>query len=277
MAKVTYKAGRLTLAKSLSAFLDGQEANAESWRWFDEGLGWSKARMYAHGEDCISEEIQSKIAGWLIRRKAGEPWAYILGWVVWRGRRFCVTPATLIPRPETEMVLESALELARLIGAKHVVDVGTGAGILGISLALESSLVVTATDISCEALAVAKQNAKAHDAKLCWVQGNLLEPVANPIEMVISNMPYIPIGHAGELQREIAFEPRTALFAGDMGMELINKLLIQGFQRNAKGIILEIGSEQGEELKSRAKQIGWQNVEIKKDIAGHDRVIVATN
>jgi len=271
----SFISARRSLAKRLSGFLSDVEADAESWRWFEEGLGWGRARLIAHGEEIVSEGVENQLDTWFGRRSQGEPWAYILGWVIWRGRRFRVSPATLIPRPETELVFETSVQLAKQIGAGRVVDVGTGTGILGITLALDTSLSVTATDISEEALAVAKQNALELGADLNWTCGDLLTPVADPIELVVSNPPYVDREDEASLQRELSFEPGTALFASDHGMETVTRLLKQCFERNVKGLVVEIGSGQGDALKSRAAEIGWQTVEVKQDLAGHDRVLVA--
>jgi release factor glutamine methyltransferase len=267
----------MALALRLKGFLPEPEARAESWRWFEEGLGWGKARILGFGEERISEDAQCQIEAWLERRSLGEPWAYILGWAVWRGRRFFVTPATLIPRPETELVLETALRLAKQNGALDVVDVGTGSGILGIAMALEAKLDVTATDTSQDALDVAKKNAKEHNVELGWAQGCLLEPVAGPIDMVVSNLPYVDPRTKTGLQRELAFEPAIALFANDDGMGQIKKLLLQAHKRRVKCLVMEIGAGQGAELMSTAFNVGWQNIEIKQDMASHDRVLVVSS
>ena len=273
--KQNFISARRSLAKRLSGFLPGAEADAESWRWFEEGLGWGRARLVAHGEELVPEDLENQLDAWFGRRSQGEPWAYILGWVIWRGRRFRVTPAALIPRPETELVFEAALRLAKQIGASRVVDVGTGTGILGITLALDTSLDVTATDISEEILAVARQNALELNAKLNWVCGDLLTPVADPIELVVSNPPYVDPEDEMSLQPELSFEPQSALFASDHGMETITRLLKQCLERNAKGLVLEIGAGQGDALKSRAAEMGWQTIKVKQDLAGHDRVLIA--
>jgi release factor glutamine methyltransferase len=267
---------RRALAKRLSSFLADFEANAESWRWFEEGLGWGKAVMAARGEEPAPKEIEDQLDAWFSRRKQGEPWAYILGWTTWRGRRFCVTPATLIPRPETELVLEAAVRTAKQIAAKRVVDVGTGAGILGVALALETALDVTATDVSTEALAVAKQNAHEHNARLTFACGDLLAPVSGSIDLIVSNPPYVDPEDAMTLQRELSFEPKLALFAPDGGLGVATRLLGQGFERNAWGLVMEIGAGQGDALRARATEMGWQTVKIEQDTAGHDRVLTAT-
>jgi release factor glutamine methyltransferase len=271
----SFTSARRALAEKLSLFLNHNEANAESWRWFEEGLGWGRARIIAHGEELVTEDIENQLAVWLDRRARGEPWAYILGWTTWRGRRFNVTPATLIPRPETEFVLESAIELAVQIGARRVVDVGAGAGILAVTLALETNLDVTATDISPKALAAAKQNAREHGVNITWLSGDLLASVPDPVDLVVSNPPYVDPKDKATLQRELFFEPAEALFAPDRGLEVITRLLEQCFERKARGLVIEIGSGQGDELSLRASKIGWQVIEIKQDTAKHDRVLVA--
>ena len=276
MPSQSVSSARRDLAKSLSAFLSKDEASAESWRWFDEGLGWNKARIIAYGDEPIDEQAKSQIEAWCNRRETGEPWAYILGRAIWRGRPFRVTPATLIPRPDTELAFEAALRLAGQLGVKRVVDVGTGCGILAITLAIEAPhLYVAATDISMDALAAASQNAADHSVHIEWACGHILEPLSDPIDMVVSNLPYIcPEGESG-LQRELSFEPREALFAADGGMGAITELLKQGAERQVKGLVAEIGSGQGGELLSRTLGFGWKTAETKQDMAGHDRVLIA--
>jgi release factor glutamine methyltransferase len=267
---------RRALAKGLSRFLTDTEASAESWRWFEEGLGWGKAKLAAHGEEPISKEAEDQLDGWFNRRKQGEPWAYILGWATWRGRHFCVTPATLIPRPETEIVFEVAARVAKQIAVARVVDVGTGTGILGVTLALETKLDITATDISEEALAVARQNAQEHNARLTFACGDLLGPISSPVDLIVSNPPYVDPEDEPRLQRELTFEPRMALFAPDHGLGIATRLLKQCAERNARGLVMEIGAGQGDALRDRAMEAGWQTVKIERDTAGHDRVLTAT-
>ena len=275
MPSHNFCSAREALAERLSLFLDREEAKSESWRWFDEGLGWGRARLFAHGEEPMPNDIQAKLATWFERRKRGEPWAYILGWSLWKGRRFIVTPATLIPRPETEQVLEEAFRLSHIISAEKLVDVGTGTGILAITIALESGLSVSATDISNDALEIARQNALMHAVNIDWSVGDLLEPIAGAIDMVVSNPPYIDPGNEKTLQRELGFEPRVALFSTGKGMDVATRLLGQCLERGVRGAVLEIGAGQGGELESRAFDMGWATVAIKQDMAKHDRVLIA--
>src|SRR5512143_974406 len=129
---------RLDLASALAVFLDPEEAHAESIRWFEDGLGRSRSWMAAHGSEPVPDAVRRQVGAWVRRRRSGEPWAYILGWTLFRERRFKVTPDTLIPRPETELLVEAALDVGRRLGVDRCVDVGTGSGIIAASLALET-------------------------------------------------------------------------------------------------------------------------------------------
>jgi release factor glutamine methyltransferase len=146
---------------------------------------------------------------------------------------------------------------------------------LGISLAIETKLQVVATDISKEAIEVAKCNAKELGTHIEFACGDLLEPVVGPIDLVVSNPPYVGLGDEPNLQRELFFEPRTALFAPSDGTGIAARLLKQCFDRGAKGAVVEIGAGQGGCLKSLALDMGWRSVEIEQDLAKHDRVLVA--
>ena len=271
----TYSDLRQSLRASLADFLTPEEANAEASRWFVEGLGHDASWFYAHGTDPVPDGERHQIGDWLERRMKGEPWAYILGWTSWRGHRFETGPGTLIPRPETELVLEAALEVGKRLGVLHAVDVGTGTGILGITLALETDWAITATDISQKALVVAQRNALALGAKLQFRSGDLLGPVPDPVGLVVSNPPYVDPADRPGLQRELSFEPEMALFAPDRGLAIATELLRQGRVRSAPGCVLEIGAGQGAELKLRAEAMGWKRVLVHRDFAGHDRVLVA--
>ena len=222
-----------------------------------------------------AEEVRTLGLGGVARRREGEPWSYILGWCEFRGRRFRVTRDTLIPRPETELVLEAALEVGRRLKVLHACDVGTGSGILAVCLALETDWQVTASDISAGALAVAEANAAQLGARVTFRRGDLLAPMADPLGLVVSNPPYVDPADAPGLPRELSFEPPTALFAPDRGLALATAILQQARRRGAPGCVLEIGSGQGSELQARAQAAGWKRVVVHQDLAGHDRVLMA--
>ena len=271
----TYRQLRLDLSAALAEFLDPSEARAESVRWFEEGLELTRSWMAAHGGELAPESARRQLSAWVRRRKTGEPWAYILGWCLFRDRRFLVTRDTLIPRPETDLLVEAALELGKRLGVERCVDVGTGSGIIAASLALETEWQVSASDLSPGALDVARENAVALGAKVAFFEGSLLDPVPDPLGLVVANLPYVDPADEPSLQPELAFEPASALFAPDRGLSLSAKLLKQARTRQAPACLLEIGAGQGGELCRRALGAGWSKAMVHQDLAGHDRVLVA--
>lgn len=271
----TYLQLRLDLAAALALFLDPEEAHAECIRWFEEGLDLSRSWMAAHGAEPVPAGVRRKVSAWVRRRRKGEPWAYILGWSLFRERRFKVNRDTLIPRPETELLVEAALDVGRRLKVDRCVDVGTGSGIIAISLALETDWALTASDLSPGALAVARENAQALGATVQFQEGSLLDSVPEPLGLVVANLPYVDPADQPSLQRELAFEPASALFAPDRGLALSGALLAQAHGRKAPACLLEIGAGQGGELCRRALGIGWHKAMVHQDFAGHDRLLVA--
>ena len=265
---------RSQIQARLSAFLPRAEAEAEAWRWLVEGFGRDMAWLLAHGEEPVPEESLAKIEGWMKRRSQRQPWAQILGWSEWRGWRFEVTPDTLIPRPETELVLEAALDVGRRLGIHHACDVGTGTGILGICMALETDWKIVATDLSRKALRVARRNAEVLGARLQFKEGDLLGPVPDPVGLVVSNPPYVDPADRSTLQPELSHEPESALFAPERGLGTAVRLLREAHVRSAPAIVLEIGAGQGQELATRARTVGWRKTMIHKDFSSHDRVLI---
>ena len=272
---LTYAELRRDLATQLARFLPIEEALAESWLWLEDGLGWDRARLVARGDTAVPEPDRDRIDQWLRRRREGEPWAYLLGWSLFRQRRFKVTPDTLIPRPETELLVEAALDVGRRLGVDRCVDVGTGSGIIAVSLALETTWTVSATDVSPGALTVAQENAKALGAAVAFHSGSLLEPLPDPLGLVVANLPYVDPADRPHLQRELGFEPPSALFAPDRGLQLSTDLLGQARTRQAAACLLEIGAGQGGELCRRALGLGWGKAMVHQDLARHDRVLIA--
>ena len=189
-------------------------------------LGRPEAWALAHPETTVDAERQATFAEWVRRRLAGEPAHYIVGSCPFWGREMIVTPAVLIPRPETELIVERVLALT-LRPPTRVLDVGTGSGCLAVTLALElTDATVTATDESPAALAVARRNAARHGARVALACGDLAAHLAGGFDLVVANLPYIPDGEIASLPRDVReFEPHTALAGGADGADLLRHLI----------------------------------------------------
>ena len=215
------------------------------------------------------------------RRVEGEPIQYITGVQEFYGLALAVTPAVLIPRPETELLVEAVLGRLPRAGVLRVADVGTGSGAIAIALAWHlAEARVVAIDCSAEALVVARRNAAAHgvEERIEFVEGDLLGGLAAgaPLDAVVSNPPYIPEDDRAGLERQVReFEPGLALFAGQDGMAMYDRLLPQAWARLQPGglLALEIGAGQREAV---ARRLGaWAGVQFLEDLRGIPRTVLA--
>jgi release factor glutamine methyltransferase len=214
------------------------------------------------------------------RRKGGEPIQYITGEQEFYGLPFRVTPAVLIPRPETEHLVEKVLGLAKLFSSPRIVDIGTGSG--AIPVALVRHLVhsqITAVDLSTAALDVARENARRNgvEERIRFLEGDLLAPVAGEqFEIVVSNPPYVPEGDRASLSVEVReHEPALALFAGEDGLAVYRRLIPQAFAVLVPGgfLALEIGYGQAEAVCGLLTGAGFVEVETAADLQGIARVV----
>lgn len=273
-AGITWAQLRRELAFRLQDLMDPVEATAEASRWLGEGFGLDRARLATRGTHPVPSEDLRRVEGWLNRRLAGEPWPMVLGWTAFRGRRFAVRAGVLVPQLESEAVVTAALELGRELGIRRCVDVGAGAGNIGLSLALETGWELTLTEIDPAALGLVEENAARLGARVRTLLGDLLDPVPDPLELVVANMPFVPESRAWDLQREFRFEPaHTMLSPGGIG--LAARLLDQAFGRGARACIVEIGAGQGEALRCSVLESGWPRVAVDRDAHGQDRLIQA--
>ena len=186
-------------------------------------LGKDRTFLHAHPEFDLSDAVLAKINAAVARRALGEPLAYILGFKEFYGRNFTVTHDTLIPRPETEALIE----VIKSLKPRKILDVGTGSGCIAVTLALElPETEVDAVDISLKALAAARENAENLGAKVDFYQSNLLEKVDGQYDLIVANLPYVDASWDW-LGPELDFEPQTALYAEDGGLALIKQLIEQ--------------------------------------------------
>jgi release factor glutamine methyltransferase len=210
---------------------------------------------------------------YLHERLQGKPTQHITGVQEFYGREFRVTPDVLIPRPETEHVIEAGLKL----DARNVVDIGAGSGAIAVTLALETGARVVATDISVPALKVAAANGRTLGARVQWLACDLGSALAGgSFDLVVSNPPYVAARDKGTLQREVRdYEPEVALYGGDDGLDVYRRLVPEAERLlSPEGwLVMEIGHDLGDAV--RGMLGAWRNVEIRKDLASLPRVIVA--
>jgi release factor glutamine methyltransferase len=247
-------------------------------------LSSDRAYLFAHPERKLSTEEESRYEAALAERVRGVPAQYITGHQEFWGMDLIVTPAVLIPRPETEHVIETVLELcsAEVRSPKskvRIVDVGTGSGCIALALAKElPHAEIHATDISPGALEIARANAARHqlDRRIHFRQADLLGGLKRDFDFVVSNPPYVGDAEEDQVQLEVRkFEPRNAVFAGPKGTEVIARLIPQARQRLRPGgwLIMEISGTIAEEVRKLLE--GWEEVAIKPDLQSIPRVVQA--
>jgi release factor glutamine methyltransferase len=244
--------------------------------------GANRAWLIAHEDEAIAASIAAALGDLLRRRLAGEPMQYIAGEAEFFGLPFVVNRDVLIPRPETEHLVEKAIALAQSFAQPRIVDVGTGSGAIPVALACElPSALITATDISASALDVARGNAERNDVtdRVRFLDGDLLEPVAGEqFEIVVSNPPYVPESDRASLSVEVRdFEPAQALFAGEDGLAIYHRLIPAAFDALVSGgfILLEIGYEQSDAVGALLANSGFTEIEFTADLRGIPRVASA--
>lgn len=248
--------------------------------------------LYANYEEPVNPSEREVYRDFIKRRVRGEPAAYITGSREFMSLPFHVSPAVLIPRPDTEVLVETAIDLARQENVYTIIDVGTGSGAIPVSLAVYlqeiNDLQVYATDISSEALEIARENAAQHQVDIHFAQGDLLQafitqrkenewaPGIVPVDMITANLPYIPISEMANIDQQVKdFEPHQALFAEGDGLELYRRLIPQAsvLLRPDGILLLEIDARQAAVITDIMN--GFTDLRIIKDWAGRDRVVQA--
>ncbi|MCL5036719.1 MAG: peptide chain release factor N(5)-glutamine methyltransferase [Chloroflexi bacterium] len=244
--------------------------------------GMKKTDIWREPEAVIRRDME-KFDDFIERRATGVPYAYIIGKKEFMGKDFIVTPDVLVPRPETELLVKKASEYNENSGIENpeALDMGCGSGVIGICLSLKHpGIRVTACDISQESLEVARHNAGIHGVgeRMEFVRSDIFSSFKDrPFDMIVCNPPYIGEIERGSLQRELAFEPDSALFSGIEGMDFISRFIGQSLQHlREKGILfMEVGDGQMEKVKGKVLKAGFGRYEIFEDFAGIERVIAA--
>ena len=265
------------------------------------GLPWIEARMLAQHalrldaaavvtrlRDPLEEGDQEALDAAYGARSAGQPIAYIMGEREFYGLRFAVSPAVLIPRPETELLCERLLERLSAISSSgearhiHVLDLGCGSGAIAITIATRCPAArVTATDISADALALAQQNAVAAQVaeRISFVAGSWFDAVGSArFDWIASNPPYIAAGDAHLSQGDLRHEPPHALVSGALGLDAIQTIVGQAAAHlnPGGGLILEHGFDQGPAVRALMAAQGFHDIHTHRDDAGHERATCAT-
>ena len=243
-------------------------------------LGKDRAYLYAHGDDELEAQAFARYDDALVQRAQGIPSQYITGHQEFWGMDFIVSPAVLIPRPETEHLIETVLPLARALENPKIVDVGTGSGCIALVLAKElPNAEIDAVDISAEALEIARVNAAGHqlEARVRFLQQDLLQGFpANSFDLVVSNPPYVGNREEDQVQLEVRkFEPRTAVFAGNTGLEIIQRLIPQAMTvlRSGGYLVMEISGTIAEVVKPLL--VRWDEHRIIPDLQSIPRIVSA--
>jgi release factor glutamine methyltransferase len=253
-------------------------------------LNCDRAYLFAHPERELTSDEESRYAVALEERARGVPAQYITGHQEFWGMDLIVTPAVLIPRPETELLVEAVLEVATAgapraqagpsgVGPLRIADVGTGSGAIALALARElPQAEIHATDISSAALEIAGANAGRHQLshRIHFRQADLLAGLSPPFDLIVSNAPYVGESEEDQVQLEVLkFEPRSAVFAGPLGTEVIQRLIPQSWEilRPGGWLVLEISGTIAESVQNLLR--GWDQVQVLPDLQSIPRVVRA--
>jgi release factor glutamine methyltransferase len=242
-------------------------------------LGTSRARLRSHPEDAASDVQSARYIELIERRATGEPLAYVIGRRDFWSLRLTVTPAVLVPRPETELLVERALDLRREEYGR-VVDLGTGSGAIALTLASERpGWQVSATDVSEEALAIARSNAESLDLKrVQFLHGSWFEPLAGrTFDLIVSNPPYVAADDPAMQDPALRHEPRGALTPGFDAMVSLRTIIASApdYLERDGWLLLEHGSDQAAEVARELVARGLRHVRSHRDLAGHERMTEA--
>ena len=237
-------------------------------------LACSRMQLYTQFDKPLEEDVLAPLRDFLKKRGEGIPLQHILGTVPFHGRDFICDGRGLIPRPETEELVEMILKKLPA-GSLEILDMGCGSGVLGLSLAGERpESHITLADVSEDALALTKENAEKLGIKnITLVRSDLFENISGTFDLIAANLPYVPDGEAKSMERELSHDPALALFSGTDGLDLLNRFVPDSFRfLKPSGLIaLEIGHDQASQLRQSLENCGFTEVEALKDLSGIPR------
>lgn len=242
-----------------------------------QALGVTHAHLITHSERTLTDEEQALVRASFERRIGGEPVAYILGRREFYGRDFLVSPAVLIPRPETELLVQHALARMHAMAAPRVLDLGTGSGCIAITVALEHpGAAVVAVDASIEALRVANANARSLGAaNISFAAGSWFGGIGKEVlDLIVSNPPYVAATDPHLTAGDLRFEPRSALASGSAGLDDISAIVAAAPTHLRRGgwLLLEHGWDQAEDVADLLFRAGFEDRFLDRDLAGRPRV-----
>lgn len=242
-------------------------------------LDCTHAWLAAHGEEAMTTQESERFAELLARRGEGEPIAHLIGYREFYGRSFALTPQVLIPRPETELLVELAVAKLADPAVPAILDLGAGSGCIGVTLALEIPAArVTAVDVSAAALDLARGNSQALAASLRLIESDWFSALGNErFDLVVANPPYIAENDPHLYQGDLRFEPALALSSGTDGLAAIRRIVAQAPRHLAAGgwLLIEHGYDQAEAVAALLAAAGLVDIEQHRDLAGIVRVSAA--
>lgn len=251
------------------------DAKIDAWYLLQMACKIDRNFYYLHEEDELTAEQQSEYESMVHKRAEHVPLQYIIGEQEFMGLKFKVNSNVLIPRQDTETLVEEALRVAK--PGMRVLDLCTGSGCIIISLAKNvADISCTGSDISKQALLVAKENAKANEVEVEWERSDLFENISGTFDLIVSNPPYIPTGEIPGLMPEVRdFEPVDALDGKEDGLYFYRIITEKSpeYLTSDGYLYFEIGYDQGEAVSAMMRQCGYTQVEVIKDLAGNDRVV----
>ena len=251
------------------------DAKIDAWYLLQMACKIDRNFYYLHEEDELTAEQQSEYESTVHKRAEHVPLQYIIGEQEFMGLKFKVNSNVLIPRQDTETLVEEALRVAK--PGMRVLDLCTGSGCIIISLAKNvADISCTGSDISKQALLVAKENAKANEVEVEWERSDLFENISGTFDLIVSNPPYIPTGEIPGLMPEVRdFEPVDALDGKEDGLYFYRIITEKSpeYLTSDGYLYFEIGYDQGEAVSAMMRQCGYTQVEVIKDLAGNDRVV----